>query len=47
MIRYLRAAIIFAFFIARAATTAQSRRSASPFMRETPACVGCLISEAA
>jgi hypothetical protein len=47
MIRFLRAAILFAFFIARAATTAQSRRSSSPFLRETPASVGCLISEAA
>jgi hypothetical protein len=47
MVRLLRAAILFAFFIARAATSAQSRRPSSPFLRETPASIVCLISGSA
>jgi hypothetical protein len=47
MLRFLRTAILFAFFIARAATNAQSRRSSSPFLRETPASIGCFIAEVA
>jgi hypothetical protein len=44
MVRYLRAAILFAFFIARAATNAQSRRTSNTWLRETPASVVRLVS---
>ena len=44
MIRFLRSAILFAFFIAKAATNAQSRRGSCQWLRETPASVVCLVS---
>ena len=47
MVRLLRAAIVFAFFIARAATNAQSRRTSSAWLRDTPASIVCLISGSA
>jgi hypothetical protein len=44
MLRLIRSAVLFAFFIARAATTAQSRRSSAPSLREEPTYIALVIA---
>ena len=44
MLRLIRSAILFAFFIARAATNAQSRRSSGPSLREEPTYIAQVIA---
>jgi hypothetical protein len=44
MLRLIRSAILFAFFIARAATNAQSRRSSAPSLREEPTYIAQVIA---
>ena len=45
MLKLLRTVIVFAFFIARAATNAQSRRSSAPTLRSDPAGISLLVAE--
>ncbi|HYS54406.1 MAG TPA: hypothetical protein VER58_11665 [Thermoanaerobaculia bacterium] len=44
MLRLIRSAILFAFFIARAATNAQSRRSNAPTLHAQPTYIAAVVS---